>query len=963
MTTATGTNGNDVIGGSASSDTLSGGNGSDSLSGGSGNDVLSGGNGGDTLSGGGGNDVLIGGNDGDTLNGGEGADTIIGGNGDDMLYLDEFDKVVDGQNGFDTLFFTHTGQTLDLTSNTGIAGIEAIQMLDGGYNSLTLSAADIVRISDNDSLIINGDETSSVTFTDEGWALASVDADGSATFSNGTMQIRLAGVIRVGGVSGNATIGAPTNTDVTEDSSDTNTLSVSGTIPVSDPEAWSALMSVQVQPAADALGILMLAPDGTYRGTSSGQYTYYVNNAAVQYLGEGIVHTDYFRVTALDGTTAVVSFNITGVNDAAQVSGTTLASVAEDSNVNDGKLLASFSLSVTDADAGEAAFDYAIGDVVQSAGNLGTLTYAGNGVFNYSVDNSEVQFLNEGVVRKERFDIVTLDGTIQTVQVNIQGKDDPLTVTLPSQILSMIEDSTDPASPGNLTASCQLIINDPDAIPGQLGGTQTFIMIDGTAGYVQVQPDGTVSAVVANSAVQYLGEGEKLVVGSDVYDADFNLVGYVSFEIVGKNDPAVIDISGLNTQLQEDTNLQLSALHTSGKITIADADQGETGIVPVFFMFTDKGGVGRIDADGSIEYAISNESVQYLREGETMTDRMNVTSLDGTVNPIVFTITGTNDAPTLVPGTTQGSVAAYGSDSGTTATSHVISGNFQVGDLDVGDALSIQITALGSGYIGSLSAASLVSNGAAQQASWLFTVDDAAIVNLGLGTDLTQSYQISVADPYSSASTTMQVDIHITGGDIFVWHGTGYVGPYIGLSTLVTNRGDHITGSTRPITALMGGYGDDWLQGSAYADIMNGGLGDDRLEGNGGSDKLYGWRGNNQLFGGDGDDTLVGEWGGDNFLIGGAGQDTFVSIRTPGLSNSVTVLDFNPAEDHLQIQLNGYNASSSLVTLDAVQHIYELHTQYTYADVNGESSIDSVSMYFVGVALTEAQVLANLSYV
>jgi VCBS repeat-containing protein len=1001
MTTATGTNGNDLLSGSTGSDTLSGGNGSDSLSGGFGNDVLSGGNGGDTLSGGGGNDVLIGGNDGDTLNGGEGADTIIGGNGDDMLYLDEFDKVVDGQNGFDTLLFTQSGQTLDLTSNTGIAGIEAIQMLDGGYNSLTLSAADILRISDNDTLVINGDETSSVTFTDGGWQLTSLADDGSSVFSNGTTQIRLAAATAVKGVSGNATIGAPTNTDVTEDSGATDTLSVSGTIPVSDPEAWSALLKFQVQPAADALGILMLAPDGEYRGTSSGQYTYYVDNTAVQFLGEGVVHTDRFTVTAMDGTTAVVSFNITGVNDAAQVSGATSASVTEDTNVNADKLEASFSLSVTDVDAGEAAFDYSISDVVQGTDNLGTLTYAGNGVFNYSVNNSAVQSLNEGAVRTERFDIVTLDGTIQTVQVNIQGKDDPFTVALPSYVPSMIEDSTDPSSPGNLTASFKLDINDPDAIPGSLINTQTQIMLNGEwVGHVLVESDGTASAVIANSAVQYLGEGDKLSVGSDVYDADAQLVGYVSFDIIGKNDAAVIDISGLNTLLHEDDVTAAGVVMSFGWISITDIDDGEAAFEPVSLLTAVPGGSGTLTADGYLTYMLQNYRTQYLREGQTLVDHMTVTAVDGTTKVIDFTIIGKNDLPTLVVGTTQGSVTEYEAGPNMPTAPHGVTGSFQVSDVDVGDTLSFQITALGSGYVGSLSAASIVSTGGLQQASWSFSVDDSAIDYLAQGQQLTQSYQVKLVDQYGQASQTMQVDIHITGA----WDGAGYIGPYTGPSTPSTSEGDHLTGSGSSSTQYHSGSGDDWLEAGIYSDELYGGAGNDALYGFGGADLLFGESGDDLLYGGDGADALDGG-DGTNLMYGGAGNDQFTSAFSTntqmfgedgddtfdlsfadnakvttgsgadtlyinfigGLIGSAQILDFNSAEDKIFIwsSMNGSNPSAKLVTVDAAAHIYRLvvsDSEVRPEDGAAITVVDQQVMTFVGVPLTEAEVLQTITF-
>src|SRR6185369_1534756 len=63
--------------------------------------------------------------------------------------------------------------------------------------------------------------------------------------------------------------------------------------------------------------------------------------------------------------------------------------------------------------------------------------------------------------------------------------------------------------------------------------------------------------------------------------------------------------------------------------------------------------------------------------------------------------------------------------------------------------------------------------------------------------------------------------------------------------------------------ALLGGTGNDTIQGYAT---------NDALSGNGGNDTLYGRAGNDLLDGGTGDDTLYGEAGNDT-LTGGAGND------------------------------------------------------------------------------------------
>ena len=67
---------------------------------------------------------------------------------------------------------------------------------------------------------------------------------------------------------------------------------------------------------------------------------------------------------------------------------------------------------------------------------------------------------------------------------------------------------------------------------------------------------------------------------------------------------------------------------------------------------------------------------------------------------------------------------------------------------------------------------------------------------------------------------------------------------------------------------LYGGSGDDYLNGGSDSDSLYGGDDDDKLKGGSGDDSLFGDAGNDVLYGGDGDDTLRGG-AGDDKLFGG----------------------------------------------------------------------------------------------
>lgn len=98
--------GNDILFGEDDDDTLLGGTGNDILRGGTGNDNLQGGSQSDTLYGEDGDDVMDGGSDVDTLWGGDGNDTMYGGSGgaSDTLHGEDGDDTMDGGSGNDSLY-------------------------------------------------------------------------------------------------------------------------------------------------------------------------------------------------------------------------------------------------------------------------------------------------------------------------------------------------------------------------------------------------------------------------------------------------------------------------------------------------------------------------------------------------------------------------------------------------------------------------------------------------------------------------------------------------------------------------------------------------------------------------------------------------------------------------------------------------------------------------------------------
>src|SRR6185295_10234589 len=172
-----------------------------------------------------------------------------------------------------------------------------------------------------------------------------------------------------------AVIGTPTVSSVTEDVGVSGgNLTAAGSISITDADTGQASFSTTVAGVGSPLGNLVLAANGTY--------TYTVSNAATQSLGAGQTATDTFTVTSADGTTKNVSFTINGANDAAVIGTPTVSSVTEDVGVSGGNLTAAGSISITDADTGQASFSTTVAGVGSPLGNL---VLAANGTYAYMV--------------------------------------------------------------------------------------------------------------------------------------------------------------------------------------------------------------------------------------------------------------------------------------------------------------------------------------------------------------------------------------------------------------------------------------------------------------------------------------------------------------------------------------------------------------------------------------------------
>lgn len=212
----------------------------------------------------------------------------------------------------------------------------------------------------------------------------------------------------INGVNDIALIGGTTSADVTED----GVAMTGGVLSVVDADLDQAAFTAQAGVAGTY---------GSFSIDTAGNWTYSADNSLteIQQLGVGQSLTDSFNVTSLDGSDSeIVTITLNGSNDAAVIGAPSVASVTEDLDIANGNLVAVGTVSIADADAGQAQFQTV---VMPAAGTLGTLTLAANGSYTYSVANSAVQDLGDNESKVDTFTITSVDGTAKDIGFTIHG--------------------------------------------------------------------------------------------------------------------------------------------------------------------------------------------------------------------------------------------------------------------------------------------------------------------------------------------------------------------------------------------------------------------------------------------------------------------------------------------------------------------------------------------------------------
>ncbi|MFK4588241.1 VCBS domain-containing protein [Bradyrhizobium diazoefficiens] len=514
------------------------------------------------------------------------------------------------------------------------------------------------------------------------------------------------------GVNDTAIIGTPTVVDVVEDAT-SPTLKATGTLSISDADQSEAAFKTAVISASGNLGNLVLQ--------SNGSYSYSVADSAVQYLGAGQVKTDVFTVTALDGTTKQITFNIHGTNDAAVIGTPTQHNVVEDASQP--TLSVSGSISISDADQGQAAFKTT---VTSAAGTLGNFVLAANGTYTYSVADSAVQYLGAGQTKVDTFTVTSLDGTTKQVSFTIHGVNDAAIIGTPT-VHDVTEDATNPI----LYAVGTVSITDADQ--GEAAFQPALLAGSGNLGVLIIGSDGAYIYAVLDSAVQYLGAGDTKVDTFTLTALD-GTTKQVSFTIHGANDAAIIGTPTVH-DVTEDANP--TTLTASGTISISDADQNQSTFKTTVTAAAGTLGALSIATNGAYTYSVDDSKVQYLGAGQTKTETFTVTAYDGTQKQVSFTIHGINDAAVI------GTPSVHDVYSDPTKFSLTATGSISISDADQGEGAFKTTVVSAAGNSGHLTLAA--------DGSYTYSVAESVAAQLGTGASKVDVFTVTSLDGTTQA--------------------------------------------------------------------------------------------------------------------------------------------------------------------------------------------------------------------
>jgi choice-of-anchor C domain-containing protein len=515
--------------------------------------------------------------------------------------------------------------------------------------------------------------------------------------------------VAIAGTNDGATISGSAIGAVTEDGS----LTTGGTLAANDADSGES----QFQPPASLAGTY-----GTFSfDATTGAWGYTLDNGAtsVQALANGQLVHDTLTVSSTDGTASqVIDVAITGTNDGATISGSSIGAVAED-----GTLTTGGTLSVSDPDGGESQFQ----TPASLAGSYGAFSFnASTGEWSYTLDNSEasVQALANGQVVHDTLTVHSVDGsTSQVIDVAIAGSNDAPTISAAvggGDLLVNGSFDQIAGAPGNYA----VVAGGSTDITGW---TVTGVGIDWLDNTYWEASDGLAS----------------LDLSGTLFDGSFVYAGGIEQTFAttaGEQYTVTFDLAG-NSYAQAIETVRVSAAGQSQDYSFDTAGHSNS----------DMGWIG--------------QTFTFTATGTSTT--LNFSSLDGSGDFAGATIDNVHVAA-AGSSSIEGAVteAADGSADETNDVTHQATGAIAFADIDLADTHTVSVTPADGGYRGTLSAsiADDATGDGAGSIQWTFSASDSALDDLADGETLTQTYDVTVDDG-QGVTATQTVTITIVGAN------------------------------------------------------------------------------------------------------------------------------------------------------------------------------------------------------
>ena len=567
--------------------------------------------------------------------------------------------------------------------------------------------------------------------------------------------------------------------------------------------AADGVLANDSDPDADGISALLLShPDkgmlDSFRVDGSFSYN---PNGAFESLAAGEHDTLTFTYQAFDGQAesqkATVTLTVEGRNDPVVWvdPGKAQGAVVEDLDVSPAlTLISAGTLAFEDPDLADTHSATVAGNPANTLGGSLTTkviedskTKSGTVDWTYTVPNAATQFLAVGQEVTETFRVTLADQSGSTVsqeiKITIRGTNDVPVITT-ATVEGAVTEVTGLPTGTSLNSTGTFAFEDVDLADTH---TVTVTPLDTPLGTLKatIDTDTTGSGTggkmtwtyaVSDTALEYLADGETRVEKFTVAVNDAH--GGTDFKTIevtltGTNDAPVIhavtdesNIKASMIEFADQSPEENTGSHTAqGFLEISDADLGDKQTVSV--TPADPGYLGTFtpsitdntteDGSGRIDWSfkVADSELDYLAEGQTLTQIYTVTVDDGhggeAEQTVTLTLTGTNDGPKITEDDLSGKVTELT----TLPTGELLNstGTFVFEDVDLADTHTVTVTPLDT-PLGTLKATidtDTTGSGKDGQLTWTYAVSDTALEYLADGETRVEKFTVAVNDAHGGA--------------------------------------------------------------------------------------------------------------------------------------------------------------------------------------------------------------------